>query len=728
MRPNRLHVESNQAVVVSDGRQWSAFIRNLPGQFVVRPAPVKLTLEALFADRVLHQALTQGFAGQVPQLMLLPPQLVLLLEDEPLKKMLGDAEVSLLESGRIGDIDCYRVQAKSSDGETVLWIDKKTYALRRMVFPGNVPRQALGGEGQVQSASLVADFTGAGARRQRRCQGLPVRARADGRATEGLSAARDVRSAGQEAPELKLTDLAGKAVTSASLAGKVAVLAFWAAGVPACQAVMPELEKIQEKYRGNQRVAVLAVSMDPAEVENKTLASAARQNEALDARRPRRGAAGRPGPACLGTAGRGAAGDRRHRPGPARWTRGWDWPAACRGESTSCSPAQTWPRSRRRRYQETLKQAEKWVDDVFQGKLPEEPKAVKPAPRSQPKTLKLVPLWKAPDLKSPGNILVVGPAGGPSHIFVVDEWKGVTEVGPDGRSIATHKPQLQPEELICNLRTGLSGDRPQFAAFAQGHQRMFWFDEDWRQRLIFPEDALKNPHTGIADVELGDLAGDGRLTAYVGYYGAAGIQAVSPDGKRIWSNRSLASVVRTAFTAPDAKGRRELLCANESGRLAVLDAKGELRDSITVLNWPVRSILGADLKGDGQPLWCVLSTSLEGQATSVEGRPAGLETQPVVLGINLKGDVLWKYSLPKGRHMQPIEPIIAGRLKTGAPGQWLLPGCDGSIHILAADGKPIDQFNYGAVLGGLATAVIDGKPVLLVSSENGLEALRVDGI
>jgi hypothetical protein len=320
----------------------------------------------------------------------------------------------------------------------------------------------------------------------------------------------------------------------------------------------------------------------------------------------------------------------------------------------------------------------------------------------------------------------VGPAGGPSRIYVIDEWKGVTEVGPDGRSIASHKPQLQPEELICNLRTGLAGGRRQFAAFAQGQQRLFWFDEDWQPRLVFPEDALKNPHTGIADVELGDLAGEGRLTAYVGYYGAAGIQAVAPDGKRIWSNRSLASVVRTAFTAPDAKGRRELLCANESGRLAVLDAKGELRDSVTVPNWPVRSILAADLKGDGQPLWCALSTSLESPPASIER--TGLEVQPVVLGINLKGDVLWKYSLPKGRHLQPIEPIIAGRLRADAPGQWLLPGCDGSIHILAADGKPIDQFNYGSVLAGLATTEIDGKPVLLVASENGLEALRVDGI
>ncbi|MGD0900645.1 MAG: hypothetical protein ABR915_22665, partial [Thermoguttaceae bacterium] len=60
------------------------------------------------------------------------------------------------------------------------------------------------------------------------------------------------------------------------------------------------------------------------------------------------------------------------------------------------------------------------------------------------------------------------------------------------------------------------------------------------------------------------------------------------------------------------------------------------------------------------------------------------------------------------------------------PGAWILPGCDGSIHFVSADGRPIDRFNYGAILGGLATVMVDGKPVLLVASENGLEALRIE--
>jgi hypothetical protein len=97
-----------------------------------------------------------------------------------------------------------------------------------------------------------------------------------------------------------------------------------------------------------------------------------------------------------------------------------------------------------------------------------------------------------------------------------------------------------------------------------------------------------------------------------------------------------------------------------------------------------------------------------------------------VVGVNLKGELLWTYPLPKGVHERPIEQIVPGKLRTSGPGQWLIPAADGSIHVIAADGKPIDQFNYGAVLHGVAAAVWNGQPVLLIASANGVEAFQVN--
>ena len=56
--------------------------------------------------------------------------------------------------------------------------------------------------------------------------------------------------------------------------------------------------------------------------------------------------------------------------------------------------------------------------------------------------------------------------------------------------------------------------------------------------------------------------------------------------------------------------------------------------------------------------------------------------------------MLWKYALPSGMQ-QAVESIVVGRLLPGPARQWLLPGSDGSIHVLAADGTLIDRFNYG---------------------------------
>jgi hypothetical protein len=69
---------------------------------------------------------------------------------------------------------------------------------------------------------------------------------------------------------------------------------------------------------------------------------------------------------------------------------------------------------------------------------------------------------------------------------------------------------------------------------------------------------------------------------------------------------------------------------------------------------------------------------------------------------------------------------VAGRLASDGPGQWLLPGPDGSIHILGADGALLDKFNYGTAVQGLATTQIDGKPALIVCSAEGVAAWGIE--
>ena len=122
-------------------------------------------------------------------------------------------------------------------------------------------------------------------------------------------------------------------------------------------------------------------------------------------------------------------------------------------------------------------------------------------------------------------------------------------------------------------------------------------------------------------------------------------------------------------------------------------------------------IVGADLRGDGHLEWCGMSAAKLGENLAV--------------GFSLDGKELWNYALPAGVP-PPMDTDRPGKLSREGPGQWILPAPDGSIHVISADGKPLDKFNSGLTLQGLATAEIDGQPVLIISSADGLEAWKVE--
>ena len=159
---------------------------------------------------------------------------------------------------------------------------------------------------------------------------------------------------------------------------------------------------------------------------------------------------------------------------------------------------------------------------------------------------------------------------------MVEEWKSLAEVGLDGKLLARHKLNLAPEEFIGCLRAAAGADgRRYVVAFFWLQQRCHVLDENWNTVADYPQDALQNPHSGITDVQLGDLDGNGRLRMFVSYAGVVGVQGVTLDGKRLWSNRATANVSSLAVGGPAADGRRELFCANGGESLVALDAQGK---------------------------------------------------------------------------------------------------------------------------------------------------------
>ena len=132
MRSNKLRLEINEGILVSDGEDCYAQIRLLPDQVLHFPAPANWTLETLFQDVHLDFAMALGLPRSV---LRFPPQLVLLFAGDPLNTFIPrGAKPEWIAQQSIGEIPCDVIRISHTDGNRVLWISQKNAALLRMDY------------------------------------------------------------------------------------------------------------------------------------------------------------------------------------------------------------------------------------------------------------------------------------------------------------------------------------------------------------------------------------------------------------------------------------------------------------------------------------------------------------------------------------------------------------------------------------------------------------------
>ncbi|MHC4399875.1 MAG: TlpA family protein disulfide reductase [Planctomycetota bacterium] len=721
-RPEKIRVQAYGGIVLSNGERMYATMAGATNQVLQKEAPAEVTIESIYPDHLLGDAMA---VGPTRDFSWLPLQLILLMADDPLNTLLYQSEEpALLEPAALGDKWCHRAEIRREDGTGVFWIDQESYVLRRFELPKRSLRGRLAArhqvtEDQIQELSVMAEFIGA-----------ELDGRIDPVAFEFMVPPKAeiveqfvpdaVAQLGQKVSDFAFVDLEGNAVSPDTLKDKIAVLDFWATWCKPCRQTLPQLEAVYQKYKDNPKVAFLAVSLDattdslgqPA-VEDETLRDTFKEWGVTIpiVRDPNQHTYTAlevvyvPTSVILGPKGLvqdRAMGGGGVLPGTGGKHLATKLDQLLAGQDLYPETLES--------FQRTSKLQKDRFDELFQACLknqlfvdPMLMMLAEVAERSLPESLNVTQLWSCTELTLPGNILVAPRQDGPPRLLVVDGGTSVAEIGIKGAVTAMHPLALPEEQFVAFLRTAAGADgRRYFLGSATGAQQCYLFDEAFKLLVAYPEDALKNPHDGIADVQFTDLDGDGTPELGVGYWGVIGVQGASLEGKRVWYNRSLAIVQRLAAVGPDAQGQQELLCTHRTGSLVFINAKGERAREVTVPDFAVQWIVSADLDGDGKPELCGLAPTEAGQF--------------VALGLSPSGEVLWHYPLPHGLHQYPIEAVQSGRLLGDGPGQWILAAADGSIHVLAADGTPIDRFQYGALLTGIATAEWDGKRVLLVSS------------
>jgi hypothetical protein len=335
------------------------------------------------------------------------------------------------------------------------------------------------------------------------------------------------------------------------------------------------------------------------------------------------------------------------------------------------------------------------------------------APRSEPTTLAMSPLWTCAEVKEPGNLLAVEIDGRP-RVVVLDGWRQVVEIDAEGKVLGRHELKLPESAAVSFIRTAVDGEGRRFYALSSGRQQqLYLFDQEWKLVLAYPTEE----HPGIGDVQIGDVEGKGTLDLLVGFWGVVGVQRVSLDGERIWSNRSVENVLQLALAGAASSdgnsggGGRRIECVTTRGTITPIDAAGKQSADIRIPNRALTALVVHDVDGDGAYEGCALAAVPDN------------DSAVVAIGLDAAGAETWTYELPPGYHETPIERIVAARLP--GEGGWLLPAADGSIHLLTTEGQLVDRFNYGAVLSAAAIASFETENVLLVSAPGGVAAWSI---
>lgn len=699
-RPNKIRMHTYQAVVVCDGTKLHAVVNldEVRGQILETAAPEKLVAQQLFdTDALLGQVLTQGGAAGPP--LILP----LLLEEAALDPVLEGAEKPLLLPPEEADGEsCYRVEVKRPDGRLLFWIDQKSFVLRRIDYPTDEFAKGVEEkEGRITDLSLTVDLTGAKLNAEIEPAAFVFESPEGARLVEQFMVPPPLL--GQQIPDFKFRGLDGNEITRETLAGKVAVIDFWATWCDPCMKSLPNLQKVAERYGDNDNILFLAVSVDNDQVTDDAVSEkfseakfslpiardpniAAREVFAVESL---------PTMVILGPDGVVQDYENVFDPDLAE----------------NLTPKLEKVLAGAKLYEETLKQ---YAAPSTGGSGETQVTTAEIAARSEPTKLKMSSLWTSRDLKSPGNVLAINEDEG--RLFVLDNWQTVVELNADGDLLDRHQLDLpkQPEEAVVSfLRTAVDrrGHRF-FLGSANGVQQLFVFDSEWKRSFAFPTDGT---HPGITDALFTDLNGDGEPEIFTGYWGPSGVQCVALNGKRRWTNKSCENVLKLAIL--ESEGKSTLLAATAMGNIVPIDQQGREGKPWAAGKRFIQLIFTADLDGDGTSEICAI------------GPKAGDAMRPgenAAIGLSPTGEVLWEYELPAGVPTNgALEYVTSGNLVDDA-GQWVIAGPDGSIHILSANGELLDRFNGGLSLAGLAVALLREQPALVLSSPDGVEARRFE--
>ena len=267
-RPNKLRLDCYNVVLRNDGKQVYGYIKDIEdvaGQVLALDAPEKLSMENMVLDASMQDIIRGGVAQA-------PPQLVLLFAENALDLILANVKAPLLLPSKSYEGDaCHRVRIDSEEGSLVLWIDERTFALRRADFPTIAFQKNLEQGGPVTRLELFAEFSGARFDAAVPDAAFEFEVPAGAKLVKrllGPAPSPPSKLLGKEAPEFSFTTVDGAKITREAIKDKVVVLDFWFTQCTPCQQSFPLLNKVYQRFKDSENVVFLAVNADDSSLTN----------------------------------------------------------------------------------------------------------------------------------------------------------------------------------------------------------------------------------------------------------------------------------------------------------------------------------------------------------------------------------------------------------------------------------------------------------------------------
>lgn len=745
-RPNRLRLELNDGVFVSDGEDCFAQIRSAPEQVLKFPSPNRWTLENLFRDVFMDRSMDIGLPGEMIRFA---PQLILLFAEDPLKTILPEQAVAeFLEPQWLNESPCDLIQIDHVSGNRILWIDRESGALLRfdyLVEGLPVPEgfesirliridmtdarfdKEIAPEAfqmmQPDGARLVDDF-------------LPDEAMLLGKTPDDVDSLVLKPVIPSDADAISFSDLAEQTV----------VLCFWTTWSEPSRTGLDEWSRVRDMLGEDKRVRFIAVNMDDVYPDPR--------GNTPTPEKPNPAAAEIQQTLSRWNLSTEVFGDAEFRwteslridsfptivvlapKGRVEFYRRGIVSAAILGNVVRDLLSGKSPHEKerdeiqrlRKEHRDRLKRMQEngaWMSS-FNG--PEVSVRQHLALPQTPSGFSLEERWTIGNLTSPGNITALsgnarsdGTTSSPLLLIPCDG-NLLARIDPRGILLDKTKPTgLRDDELLTTIRTGIDALGKRYIGISSVSGRtVHVYDEDLIPVLSYTphQSGTSASNRIVSDFRFMDVHGNGTLSLLVATIGLDGagdsLIAVDLHGEVLWQDDSVPSPILVDSYLMD--GKREISCLSIENRRGTLLRFG---------GWGKR-LEPFDVGENRQVVWFGVEESIGEFRTNLCAILAGPgESEYHLAALDAKNGILWQQPLPLGEFQKPIDQIVAVDLIGDEPTEWLVPTPDGTVNVFDGEGRHLDSFGFGEFLTGLAVIFVDGKRLLIVADERSVTAWDV---